>query len=81
MKCGRKSGVVAHEGGRKRGVLLYHQKNEFLGLNRHVMLQACRLFCPTVIHNDPNFTFGVDAKTCVNCGHNSIDTSCSVAIF
>ena len=23
MKCGRKSGVVAHEGGRKRGVLLY----------------------------------------------------------
>ena len=27
MKCGRKSGVVAHEGGRKRGVLLYVEFN------------------------------------------------------
>ena len=44
MKCGRKSGVVAHEGGRKRGVLLYSNSYALLQLERFkIICSMCHL--------------------------------------
>ena len=39
MKCGRKRRVVAHEGGRKRGVLLYKKEE-----NNNFQCQLSRIY-------------------------------------